>query len=206
MEQIDFEKLKRKAPFVYLGSRGNKSDYPLGDINGLKSPVLEDFLATTGLSNMLKDVVLRTTSKNIEDIYSELYETNHFELIEEIEKGIISYYSKMQIPTKPTLYDYLILFLRSKDCIATFNWDPLLLQAYNRVNRITNNLPQLIFLHGSVAVGLRKNCMRYKPLQNGTCSKCGEHLAMSKLLYPVKDKDYQSDIFIRHSLSDLNII
>ncbi|MHA1748548.1 MAG: hypothetical protein ACTSXN_02865 [Promethearchaeota archaeon] len=29
----------------------------------------------------------------------------------------------------PTIYDYLILSLRKKDVIATFNWDPLLVQA-----------------------------------------------------------------------------
>lgn len=203
MEQIDFEKFKERPHLFILGAGATKATIPFGDINGLKSPVMEDFLAITGLSNILKDVALKTTSKNIEDIYSELYETKHFELIDEIEKGIISYYSKMQIPAKPTLYDYLILFLRNKDCIATFNWDPLLLQAYNRVNRITNDLPQLIFLHGSVAVGLCKSCMRYEPLQNENCSKCGKHLVMSKLLYPVKNKDYQSDNFIRHSWSEL---
>ena len=203
MEQIDFEKLKERPHLFILGAGATKATIPFGDINGLKSPVMEDFLAVTGLSYILKDIALRTASNNIEDIYSELYETNQLELIDEIEKGIISYYSKMQIPAKPTLYDYLILFLRSKDCIATFNWDPLLLQAYNRVNQITKDLPQLIFLHGSVAVGLCKTCMRYEPLQNVTCSKCGKPLVMSKLLYPVKNKDYQSDIFIHHSWSEL---
>lgn len=203
MEQIDFKKMKEKPHLFILGAGATKATIPFGDSNGLQSPVMENFLDITGLGNILKGVTLRTTSKNIEDIYSELYETKNFELIDEIEKGIISYYSRMQIPSKPTLYDYLILFLRSKDCIATFNWDPLLLQAYNRVNRITKDLPQLIFLHGSVAVGLCKTCMRYEPLQNEICSKCGRHLAMSKLLYPVKNKDYQSDIFISHSWSEL---
>lgn len=136
MEQIDFKKLKGRPHLFILGAGATKATIPFGDTNGLKSPVMEDFLAITGLSNILKGVTLRTASKNIEDIYSELYETKNFELIDEIEKGIISYYSRMQIPAKPTLYDYLILFLRSKDCIATFNWDPLLLQAYNRVNKI----------------------------------------------------------------------
>jgi hypothetical protein len=35
----------------------------------------------------------------------------------------------MEIPDHVTLYDELLLTLRSKDLIATFNWDPLLLQA-----------------------------------------------------------------------------
>jgi len=34
-------------------------------------------------------LTIRTASNNIEDIYSELYETNQLELKDEIEKGII---------------------------------------------------------------------------------------------------------------------
>ena len=52
-----------------------------------------------------------------------------------------------------TVYDFLILSLTEKDVIATFNWDPLLLQAYVRCNEITDNLPHLLCLHGNVGTG-----------------------------------------------------
>lgn len=84
MEHIDYEKLKERPHLFILGAGATKATLPFEDINGLKSPVMEDFLAITGLSNILKDAALRTTSKNIEDIYSELYETKNFELIDEI--------------------------------------------------------------------------------------------------------------------------
>lgn len=46
--------------------------------------------------------------------------------------------------SKLTIYDYLIVSLTNRDCIATFNWDPLLMQAYHRMSRITENLPEML--------------------------------------------------------------
>ena len=102
MEQIDFEKLKERPHLFILGAGATKATIPFGDINGLKSPVMEDFLAVTGLSYILKDIALRTASNNIEDIYSELYETNQLELIDEIEKGIISLISATLLSSHDT--------------------------------------------------------------------------------------------------------
>ena len=186
-----------------LGAGATNATIPNGDKNGLKSPVMQNFLNDTGLDLLLEGIDLLTKSNNIEDIYSELYERKEYSIIKKIEEGIISHYSKMQIPVEPTLYDYLILSLRKKDCIATFNWDPLLIQAYNRVNKITKNLPQLVFLHGSVAVGVCKSCKHYEPIRNKACAKCGKPLVMPRLLYPIKNKDYNSDLFIRNSWLEL---
>ncbi len=102
----------------------------------------------------------------------------------------------MQLPDEPTMYDYLIISLRQKDCVATFNWDPLLLQAYNRVNKITKDLPQLLFLHGNVAAAICPNCGKFQPRQNFQCYNCRSILKPTSLLYPVKHKNYHSDIFI----------
>ena len=45
---------------------------------------------------------------------------------------IHDYFHSLRIPPTPTLYDHLLLALRKKDVVATFNWDPLLLQAAKR--------------------------------------------------------------------------
>ncbi|WP_226986710.1 hypothetical protein [Carboxydothermus hydrogenoformans] len=108
--------------------------------------------------------------------------------------GII--FSSLELPDYPTIYDYLLLSLRKKDVIATFNWDPLLLQAYRRVYKITSKLPKLLFLHGNVAVGVCEQCKRVGFIKD-KCSKCGKQLKRSRLLYPIKKKNYHLDPFIK---------
>ena len=65
---------------------------------------------------------------------------------EELEKIIREYMSNYKLPDNPTIYDFLVMSLTSKDLIATFNWDPLLVQAVGRTMRYTNNVPQVAFL------------------------------------------------------------
>lgn len=83
-----------------------------------------------------------------------------------------------------------------KTAIATFNWDPLLLQAYNRVVKITDDLPELLFLHGCVHAGICRQDNRFGHIK-AHCPVCGHSFQKIPLLYPVKQKDYTSDIFIR---------
>ncbi|WP_372369692.1 hypothetical protein [Candidatus Uabimicrobium sp. HlEnr_7] len=58
-------------------------------------------------------------------------------------------------------------------------------------------LPRVIFLHGNTAVGV---CIKHK--QKGylhtTCEKCGEQLAQTRLLYPIEEKNYHADQYIRN--------
>lgn len=201
MEISEFIEKKKQQPHLFiLGAGATAATIPNGDRNGKKSPVMEDFLNQTGLQSLISGIKLNTKSKNIEAIYSELYETKEYQdVILKLEDAIVDYYQDLKLPDNPTLYDYLVLSLRSKDCIATFNWDPLLIQAYNRINKITSDLPELLFLHGCVDVGVCEDCSYVEPLQNKRCSKCGGLLIMPKLLYPVKDKDYTSNIYIRHA-------
>src|SRR5690606_3970494 len=95
----------------------------------------------------------------------------------------------------PTIYDYLVLSLRDKDLIATFNWDPFLYQAWVRNRRFPTNIPRLSFLHGNVSIGYSKEDKR--------CGAAGMHiratgnyLEPTKLLYPVEQKNYTDDEFI----------
>jgi hypothetical protein len=192
MTQEEIIKQTERKPHLFiLGAGATKACIPNGDKNQRTSPVMEGFLASIGKEDILNDVNLETKSENIETIYSELHEKpEYFSKVKEIENAIVEYFSNMQIPDNPTLYDYLILSLRSKDCIATFNWDPLLVQAYKRVYSITTDLPQLVFLHGNVAIGLCKTCYTYSPLFFPYCPECHSTLEPIPLLYPAKKKDY----------------
>jgi hypothetical protein len=99
----------------------------------------------------------------------------------------------MRMPDAVTVYDRLVLSLRPKDVIATFNWDPFLFEAC-RHHRHTP-MPRMIFLHGSVAVGYCTTDRRKGP--NGSpCPVCGQPFEASCLLYPIGQKDYASDPFI----------
>jgi hypothetical protein len=116
-------------------------------------------------------------------------------LINKIEEKVYTYFNCLNLPESTTIYDYLVLSLRETDIIATFNWDPFLAQAYKR-NCHVGNMPQIVFLHGNVGVGL---CEKDKMIGfiDQLCNKCGQPLKPSKLLYPVKHKQYNDDIFIK---------
>ena len=132
-----------------------------------------------------------------ESLYDDLASKNeHITLREKIENRVYEYLSALSLPDFPTIYDYLVLSLRQKDVIATFNWDPFLLQAYMRNECVTKTRrPQLAFLHGNVMVGVCTSD-RISGVNGRKCSRCGEVLMPSRLLYPVRKKDYSTDLFI----------
>lgn len=205
-KDIDIAELMRLRPHLFiLGAGATKATIPNGDRYGRKSPVMENFMREIGIDGLLEGVTLKTKSNNIEAIYSELStKPEYADIVSKIENGIVSHYRQMRIPDAPTLYDYLILSLRHKDCIATFNWDPLLIQAYNRVNKITSDLPQMLFLHSSVEVGVCEDCRHYEPYRNLFCSRCRKPLESPKLLFPVKHKDYSQNIYIKDAWTNLS--
>lgn len=199
-EAFEYEKYMKNRPHVViLGAGASVATIPNGDKNGKRISVMNDFLNNLGLTNLLNGISLRTKSTNIEDIYSEISERSDLiEIKVKIEKEIYKYFSEIIIPDFPTVYDHLLLSLRKKDLVATFNWDPLLLQAYQRVSKITNDLPELSFLHGNVLIGL---CEEHKNggLILNRCPICNKQLEPIKLLYPIKVKNYNSDLFNRNS-------
>lgn len=191
-----FENFKIRPHLVILGAGATMATIPYGDKNGKKSSVMNNFIEELGLGYIFNDIKLKTTSKNIEEIYSELYEREEYSLErEKLEDAIAAYFKTLELPDSPTIYDLLILSLRDKDCIASFNWDNLLIQAYQRVSKITRNLPNLLFLHGNVSAGYCPECGKYGAL-NRKCN-CGKQFMPSPLLYPIKEKDYTSDRFIK---------
>ena len=113
-----------------------------------------------------------------------------------IETAIYDYFFSLRLPPTPTLYDHLLLALRKKDVIATFNWDPLLLQAARRCSLRGVQFPRLLFLHGNVLSGFcpADSVSGYR---GNRCSTCGQEFQPSHLLYPKNDKNYSLDLQIR---------
>ena len=196
MDLEEFERVFKERPHVVLlGAGASVAAIPNGDKFGNKTSVMDGFLDKLGMLELIDSLRLNTTSRNLEDIYSEMAERPDCdEARTELENRIHKHFSDFTIPDEPTIYDFLILSLRKKDLIATFNWDPLLLQAYQRASEITSELPDLAFLHGNVLVGY---CQEHKRggLLNRPCPACGKSFEPSRLLYPIKQKNYNSDPF-----------
>jgi hypothetical protein len=164
--------------------------------SGKVLPSMDNFIEVVGLQDIVESLPDRLQATNFEELYSKLYDDDpESKGIFEIEKKVTDYFSDMCLPDEPTIYDYLVLSLRSKDLIATFNWDPFLYQAFVR-NRGIADLPYLSFLHGNVAIGFAKNMKRSGPA-GWTHKESLEDFEPTKLLYPIKHKDYNQDDFMR---------
>jgi hypothetical protein len=185
----------RKPHVVILGAGASRAAFPEGDKYGQRIPLMNNFVEILELDDLLHDPHIKFESDNFEDIYSKLYKSEeHEKLRSKLEKRIYAYFKQMQITNNPTIYDHLLLSLRGKDIVATFNWDPFLLQAYQR-NASRFTLPRLLFLHGNVGVGYCKKD-RISGINGNNCSRCSEVLNSTKLLYPIDKKDYHLDGFI----------
>jgi hypothetical protein len=189
---------------VLLGAGASLAAFPNGEKNGLKLPLMNNFVETVnGLSDYLGECGIDYKGQNFEDLYNSLYEDSQYDEIRQvIEEIIYDYFAQMGLPDEPTLYDHLVLSLTARDVVATFNWDPFLWQAMCRnYHRVGNaNLPHPFYLHGNTAVGV---CTKHEKIQishkDTMCSKCRRLLSRSKLLYPIGKKDYNIDPFIKSS-------
>ena len=159
---------------------------------------MQDLIEVLGLEESLGKQGFKASGINFEAFYDDLAASGKNEVLrKEIEEKTYQYFSSLNLPNKPTIYDYLILSLRDKDLIASFNWDPFLMKAYLRNEIVTKDRrPRIAFLHGNVMVGV---CEKDKVsgVNGRQCSLCNETLRPSKLLFPVKHKDYNSDLFIK---------
>ncbi|MFX1707177.1 hypothetical protein PV783_24630 [Chitinophaga sp. CC14] len=166
------------------------------ELNGKPLPHMGNFAAIVGLQDLIQQAPEDLQADNFEKLYGNLYKTDpNSDLIKEIEARIQHYFRNMQLPPEPTIYDYLVLSLRGKDLIATFNWDPFLYQAFVRIGKFTKDLPHLSFLHGNVAIGYSEEDQRAGPVGYRAREEGGEFIP-TKLLYPVEQKNYTDDVFI----------
>jgi hypothetical protein len=180
---------------VILGAGASLAAFPHGDGNRVRLPLMADFVEIVGIEKMLRSAKIDYQGINFEEVYSRLSEKPEYaSLIQDIEATTYSYFSRMRLPASPTIYDHLILSLREKDLIATFNWDPFLYFACLRNYRFAK-LPHCVYLHGSVAVGY---CLAHKKkgMIGHSCSVCQQPFDKSRLLFPVLSKNYSTDQFI----------
>ncbi len=186
---------------VVLGAGASRATCPNGDKNGRRLPLMRDFTEAIDIKNTLEQWVI-SPEQNFEEIFSDLYEKGEHKKLTQIENAVEEYFGKLELPEKPTIYDHLVLSLREKDLIATFNWDPLLMDAYLRNSRAGLKLPKLAFLHGNIRTGY---CEKDKVvgLATAKCRKCGEAYKRVPLLYPIKNKNYAQDLFIANEWKQL---
>jgi len=184
-----------KPHVVILGAGASRAVCPNGDKNGKKLPLMRDLIDCLNLKPKLKEWDINP-NQNFEDIFSNLYEKEEFEKTRELEYLVWTYLEKLRLPDKPTIYDHLVLSLRDKDFIASFNWDPLLLHAYHRNSNQGIELPRLAFLHGNVRQGFCEEHKRVNYLGTN-CERCQKPLRPTKLLYPIKKKNYSENEVIK---------
>lgn len=180
---------------VILGAGASRAATSTGDANGRRLPVMEDFVEILGLAQILEHANVNWVKRNFEDVYDELYRRDpNAPEVKEIDRHIQSYFCSLMLPDCFTVYDSLLLSLREKDLVASFNCDPLLLQAYKRHASI-RRLPRVVFLHENVAFGACSGCRVKGPL-GILCQNCRRELMPTRLLYPVRDKNYSNDPFL----------
>jgi hypothetical protein len=182
---------------VILGAGASRAAFPQGERQGRRLPVMADFGEIVPIAPILEKSGIDWQGKNFEELYSQLTENPAYRRVQkELEEAVFGYFSALRLPDTPTLYDLLVLSLRQKDVIATFNWDPFLIQALQRSQGVTKSLPTPLFLHGNVAHGYCDRD-RFQGLRGALCARCGEPLHDDRLLFPVATKDYSSDPSIK---------
>lgn len=200
---LDIKKKINYAPHVViLGAGASYAAFPNGDKNGIVLPLMRNMVEIIGLEPLLQSYGVTTGYEDFESLYDSLATDDKYKkLTAELENAVHAYFAKMRMPEEVTLYDLLLLSLRDKDVIATFNWDPFLADAVKR-NRHIKNLPRILFLHGNVDIGVCTE-HRSKGFLEHRCSTCGQPLTPTQLLFPVKHKDYTTNSFIKNEWKEI---
>ncbi|HJW94973.1 MAG TPA: hypothetical protein VJ901_15265 [Thermoanaerobaculia bacterium] len=190
---------------VILGAGASIAACPHGDRNGRRLPAMASLVDVVGLGPLLDSAGISADRRsNFEELYSSISaEERWAELRSTLELKITEYFDGIEIPRTVTVYDQLLLSMRRKDLIASFNWDPLLIAALHR-NRHLRELPEVVFLHGNVGMGV---CLtdRKTGYFGGRCGVCSEPYERSKLLYPVAAKNYAENPVIANQWGRLEL-
>lgn len=193
-ELIALKRPISKPHVVILGAGASLAAFPNGDANGHRLPLMKNAIEVIGLRKLLSKAGLGRV-KNFEVAFSRLHSLDpESPVLREVEHCVTEYFAKLSLPDEPTIYDQLLLSLRGKDAVFTFNWDPFLSDAYVR-NVDVASLPPIFHLHGGVRVGFCDSCRR--PMEKAdTCVLCEKPQIPTRLLYPIETKNYSADPFI----------
>src|ERR1700720_1846617 len=114
---------------VILGAGASRAACPQGDRNGLRLPTMDDLVEILPLRPLIIENGIDDPHENFEAIYSKLSsDDSKMALTRKIETVVHDYFSSLELPDRPTIYDHLLLSLRKKDAVFTFNWDPFLFE------------------------------------------------------------------------------
>ena len=168
---------------VLLGAGASRAAFPDGDGRGRPVPLMSELPDLLGPS--WTDLVARASPpvNGFEPQFIWLRSLDRYaDCLHDIERSLFDYFVNLTLPDHATIYDHLVLGLRRKDLIATFNWDPFLLLAHKR-NRLPDlNLPDIRFLHGCV---LYASCAQHPQVLGSPgeiCSRCERSLIRSNLI------------------------
>ena len=181
---------------VLFGAGASRAAFPHGERSGRLLPVIADFLDIVPVGALLSTADTQAQGSNFEDIYSKLAsDPASAKVRAALEAAVLDYFASLALPDKPTLYDHLILSLRPNDFIATFNWDPFLIQAARRNGRV-GGCPRILFLHGNVLDAYCENDQVHG-VRGASCSRCEQLFEPVGLLYPIREKNYERHPAIR---------
>lgn len=186
-----------KPHVVLLGAGASKAALPNRDKNGKSVPILRELATELNIFKYFPDDLVELSKKDFEAAYSQLFNRGKSDALDEVNDIVSNYFSDLELPEEANLYDLLHLTLREKDVIATFNWDPFLMQSRIRLCKLgVTKFPKLFFLHGNVRVGY---CSKDKVsgVIGVRCKTCGNFFQSSRLLFPVENKNYQDGDFIQ---------
>lgn len=156
------------------------------------------------IRELLIDAGIDHPEEGFEAAYSQLRaDPNRSAAADDIDAAVREHFADVEIPGAPTIYDLLLLGLRKKDLVATFNWDPLLAQAHNRlISAGASGLPEIVYLHGNVGISV---CLQDRTTgpPGLLCPTCDRPLGPVPLLYPVTEKNYEANDFIKYAWAQL---
>lgn len=176
---------------VILGAGSTIATIPNGDKNGEESYTLANLLKDKTFTSFLEKVQGNFSANDVEDLCKQLYKEDR-PLYYEFESLVRKKYARLELPEEFTILDRLVLSLTPNDAIVSFNWDDLVIQAYQRMSEYVPEemLPILAFPHGNAQAVYNNKHYTSKRIVTSTS------WFDSPLNMPVDEIDYKSDVFI----------
>lgn len=159
---------------VILGAGSTIATIPKGDKNGEFSYTLDNLLNDKCFASFVEKVqALDYQIDDVEALCNQLYKENR-PLYDEFESLVRKKYASLELPDGFTILDRLVLSLTPNDAIISFNWDDLVIQAYQRMSEYVPEemLPILAFLHRKVTFLHRQVGIRYGNMRSHTREEC----------------------------------
>jgi len=91
-----------KPHVVILGAGASYAAFPNGDKNGRKLPLMNNFVKTLGIEDLIARTGLSVSLNNFENIYSEIHKKPELKDIrDELENIVYQYFHEMELPDEP---------------------------------------------------------------------------------------------------------